>query len=248
MAITSVHCRLPEELLKQPLQKIAECGACERRTYASGAEALLLPPRTLPAECCDPATWTADSGNGRTRLARKATSSASPASEFWVKSPEYRLTLSKEELGDVWWDGERGPDRYNFFYVREEILRAFARWEAAYLVKLWHTGIPAEEPQALIDYPDGRTDVVIRGIKAPTWHRSLTREQNWLVKDTHKELRRQVTEIGLLPNDFQWLIDMEELRFKIIDTARWSWPPHTDALFTEVRRLLQEALRISSSS
>ncbi|MFH0770883.1 MAG: hypothetical protein V1926_05945 [Candidatus Peregrinibacteria bacterium] len=248
MAIISVHCRLLEELLEHPLQKIAECGPCEERDFSGEIRALFLPPRSLPPECCDPHTWKTQMEGGKFRMANQVTSSVPAYSgEFWVKSPECRLTLSKRDLGDVWWDGPRGPDRNNFFFVQGDILRALARWEAAYLTKLWHAGIPAEEPQALIDYPDGRTEIVIKDIVAPTWWRSLTTEQSRSMQGSYEEFQQQVKASGLIPLDWQWLEDMKELRLRIIDVARWSWPPHTDALFTEVRAQLHRALHSAAT-
>ncbi len=250
MSIHAVTIRLEENLLEEPLRKIAECGDCEEQLFSPGTRVILLPPRTVEIAHLNPAKWGQGSNNGPTRLVQEIRSVAGERlhDTFWTKQAETRLTLSKAALGDVWWDKARGPDGNNFFAVDGDVLRAFTRWEAAYLTKLWKEGLPAEEPQAIVEYPDGGTELVTKNLNVPTWRTHWTAADMATVPDTCKELRERATALGFEPVDFQSLADMTHRRQTIIDVARWSWSPYTDALFQEVRTQLQAALNAAKDA
>ncbi len=226
-----------------PLSKIQEVGACEVRKGTKDEKIIVLPSCTVPLELLDPANWKNPMQYGcfRSVLSIEEFERSEIRQALFAKSPERRLTTLRQYLdkGEIWWGGPKSTDRYAYkTFVGVPIIEDLGRWEAAFLTKLWKEDIPAEEPQAIIEYPDGRADFVVKAIPVPYTGADaseLRTKSNVPVRD----LGRLAKNLGFDPVDFQFVFDTHLGEDRIIDTARWRWPPFTDHTHQEILRILR---------
>jgi hypothetical protein len=97
--------------------------------------------------------------------------------------------------------------------------------------------IPAELPQAIVTYPTGYKELIVKTI--PSWNRNSSH-----TGPSEQELKNDILKLGFLPEDYgahNCLTDQTGLR-RIIDVNRWSWPPHTDSFRNQLLQLVQSKI------
>lgn len=190
----------------------------------TGEMATILPQFDIPCNYLDSSNWvrTIPLGNFRNvRAIRFLPDTTKPA--IVGKSPERAFTRGPNQLekGYPWWGGEKSGER-PICIQNNPVVEEQAVWEAITLLELRKQGVRAEIPQALIQYKDGKMELIVREISSresakrngPSWHEMLNR----------------ITEIGLVPVDSGGhnLLTDEQGNITLIDTNRWLWPPYTD--------------------
>lgn len=158
---------------------------------------------------------------------------------LYVKSAERCFTLDVDKIreGDFWWEGPQSGCKY-LFVPDEPTVEDMVECEAAILLRLRELGVKAEEPQALLDYPDGKRAFIARGI--PHGYASSSPSDGRAI-DKVKSLR---DEEGWKPVDFaahNWYRDRENV-FHVIDVNRWVVPGITERFHDRLKALLLSRL------
>lgn len=221
------------------LEKIREAGAYEVVEHPDNTRVIVLPSCTVPTKYLYPGNWDRTIDGGNFREVRQII--AACGKEFdheyqentlFAKSPEKRFVASNNF---AWWGGPRSGQTYVGLFD-EPVVNELAYWEGVFLLALWKAGIPVEEPQAIVDFNEGeKVQIVTKGINDVRvwWHR----KKKDPIRDIEKVLKEQVCALGIDPEDFQTLSDIEGKTW-VFDAARWAWPPYTDRIREQIKNLV----------
>ena len=209
------------------MKELTDYGDIQTVLTPSGNTIEILPTCRVPVDALMPENWDLLYPYGHFRIVRSIeTLVTGERPGLFVKSPERIFTGKTKFLseGMVWWGGRRSgepPLRIDHPLVEEQTV-----WEALFLLELAFHDIPSERPQAIVTYPTGYKELIVKTIELNHWNgKTLNRGKN------EQELKRDILKLGFLPEDYgahNCLTDQTGVR-KIIDVNRWSWPPHSDS-------------------
>jgi hypothetical protein len=211
------------------LQTLDELGDCHVHHFDDRAYAILLPSRTASIQALNPTNWLDPLECGNSRSVIRTDKQRAPESfHLMAKAPEQRFTGFEENIldGKIWWGGKRSTDRHRYVDLSPgKALTELTRWEAASLLTLWNARIPVEHPECIIEYADGKSQVVV------------SRFDPGHLGSGSDSLKEDVARTGLRPEDFQTLEDRKTGVSRVIDVARWIHP-ESSTFRTEFGRVL----------
>jgi hypothetical protein len=154
---------------------------------------------------------------------------------LYVKAPERTFTAEQKNLdkGHIWWGGPMsGEKRISF---QHPLVEEQTAWQAVYLLELYKNEIPAEVPLAIIEHPDGNSEIVVYDAVTYPYEKRCS----------HKDkLEERVKGLGFYPKDLGYHNFMNNIHgtAAIIDVNRWLWSPHTDRWMRSLKEAIEQEI------
>ena len=222
------------------MKKLTDYGDIQNIFTPSGNTLEILPTCNVPIDTLMQENWGLLYPYGNFRSVRSVeTLVTGEHAGLFIKSPE-RIFTNKSKIlsqGTVWWGGRRSGEssvRINHPLVEEQTV-----WKALFLLELTFHDIPAERPQAIVTYPTGHKELIVKTIPLRDWNRNISTRGR-----SEQELKNDILKLGFLPEDYgahNCLTDQAGI-LRIIDVNRWSWPPYTDSFRNHLLQLVRSRI------
>jgi hypothetical protein len=211
----------------------------ERMVSDQGAVIYISPTCDVSPAALNPDNWSKSTEMGYYRAVRSIDALQDGTNpHLVVKSPEriYNSDPGKLARGDIWYGGPRSLGKPLRMGIHSTIEAQVER-EAIVLFALKEMRIPAEIPQAVIDWPDGTSEIVVKEIN------SSYRKINGGIRVTDSiEFAREAG--FMLPDVAANFLDDLQGNDVLLGVNRWQIPPYTDNYHQNlVEAVVEEAVQ-----